>query len=395
MNKIRNQVAIVGTGFSEIGRRVSGSAAASAIEACLKATEDAGITLEQIDGISNYPNPSRLGAGNVDGLDYVSLNYLVRTLPLRNLRWNCSITQGTVTASLVEAVHAVAVGACEYALVYRAMFNPPGRFGVGDVPIATGPDEFTAPWGLSNVVMAFALAYSGYLHRYKRSREEFAPFIVSNRRNASLNPESVFQDLPITEEDYLSAEMIAHPMNILDCDMPVTGCGAVIVTTAERAADLPVTPVFVTGGVSLGINYHDRVSMYFDDFRESAGHLAAQLWRNTGLSPTDIDQPNLYDGFSWFVPLWLEAFGFCQEGTAFDFIREGHTELQGSCPVNPSGGALGMGRLHGTPQLIEGVRQLQGVCGPRQVRGAKTSLVHSGGAVTGCAAVVLSSDCSF
>jgi acetyl-CoA acetyltransferase len=101
-----------------------------------------------------------------------------------------------------------------------------------------------------------------------------------------------------------------------------------------------------------------------------------------------MENLNLYDGFSYFVPLQLEAFGFCGEGEAFDFLQDGETKIGGRFPLNTSGGALGMGRLHGTPQLIEAVRQLQGRCGERQVD-CSTSFVHTGSPQGGSGAVVL------
>jgi acetyl-CoA acetyltransferase len=383
-------VAIVGTAFSRIGRHLDASAGELAVEATKRAVEDAGLTLDDIDGISNYPNPSRINAGNVDGLDLVTLNYLARTAPLRNLRWSCSITQGTVTGSLVEAIHAVAAGACNYALVFRAMHSPAGRFGISNVQVATGDSQFTAPYGFGNTVMTFAFPYSRYLAKYGATREHLATYIVRNRRNASLNPEAVFRESPITHEDYLASPMVAEPLSVLDCDMAVDGCGAVVVTTAERARALPCIPAYVTGCTSLGVGYRHAPALILEDFMDSARTVARTLWQSSGVGPDSINQMNLYDGFSYFILLWLEAFGFCGEGEAFEFIQDEATDLGGRCPLNTSGGALGMGRLHGTPQLIEGVRQIQGRCGPRQVKDCSVTLVHAGSPLHGCGALVLS-----
>ena len=121
--------------------------------------------------------------------------------------------------------------------------------------------------------------------------------------------------------------------------------------------------------------------------------MAKVLWENSGgLSAADIDMVHTYDGFSWFVYPWLEAFGFCGEGEAYEYIQGGRIELGSRCPINTSGGALGMGRLHGAPQLIECVRQLQGRCGPRQVQGARRTLAQVGSPQHGSAAIVFSKD---
>ena len=124
-----NEVAIVGVGFSEITRRSDQTLGQLAVNACHRALDDAGLTVTDIDGISNYPNPSRPLDEPIDGVDVVGVHYLSQALGLENLRWACSITGGTVTATVADAVHALAAGACNYALVWRAMHNPAGAFG--------------------------------------------------------------------------------------------------------------------------------------------------------------------------------------------------------------------------------------------------------------------------
>jgi acetyl-CoA acetyltransferase len=270
------------------------------------------------------------------------------------------------------------------------MFSPPGAFGIADVRVATGDSQFTAPYGLSNTVMMWAVPYSRYMARYGATREHLATFIVNNRRNTNLNPEAVFYDKAIGRDDYLQSTMVADPLSMLDCDMAVDGCGAMIVTTAERARDLPGTPAYVTGCASIGVGYDNAPVLTLDSFMNSARILARTTWENSGLGPSDVDNLNLYDGFSYFPLLWLEAFGFCGEGEAFEFIQDGRTALGGTHPLNTSGGALGMGRLHGTPQLIEAVRQVQGRCGERQVEGCEVSLVQAGSPLHGSGALVLS-----
>jgi acetyl-CoA acetyltransferase len=383
-------VAIVGTGYSRVGRHLPSSVGSLAAEACLAALADAGLDVEQIDGISNYPNASRLGAGDVDGVDLVTINYMAQALRLRNLRWSCSISQGTLTASIVEAVNAVKAGACNYALVYRAMYNPPGKFGIGNIQVARGNDEFTAPWGLSTYVMMNAMIYSAYLAQYGRARNDLTGFIVANRANASKNEDAVFYRKPIVANDYVNCDIVSEPLGLLDCDMPVDGCGAVLVTSADRAKALRNVPVYVVGSAVGGVRVRNGPRFYYDYFMENSRHLAKNLWRDAGLSASDMDQANIYDGFSYFVPASLEAFGFCGEGEGIDFANEAAPRTKGLVPINTSGGALGMGRLHGSPQLIEGVRQLQGRCGDRQVQGAEISFVQSGHPLAGSAALVLS-----
>jgi acetyl-CoA acetyltransferase len=242
--------------------------------------------------------------------------------------------------------------------------------------------------------MHFAMPYARYLRKYGTTREQMATFIVRNRENAQLNPQSVFRGQPLTREDYLDSPLIASPMNLFDCDMPVSGCGALVLTSAERARDLRRPPVFVTGYSSLGLRYTRTAVQRLEDFMESGKLLADNLWKSSGLAPDDVDQVNVYDGFSYMVMLWLEALGFCGEGEAFDYVQGDDTALGGRQPVNTNGGALAMGRLHGTPQLIEAVRQIRGECGARQVPDAEVTLAQVGSPLFGAAAIVFSKEAS-
>ena len=376
---IRNKVAVVGVGYSKVARHADVSVGALAVEACKKAVDDAGLEMEDIDGISNYPSPSRAGAGTVDGVDFVGINYIGKALNMKQLRWSCSITQGTVTTALIQAANAVATGACNYALVWRAMHNPEGQgVGMARAPYASGDSQFMMPYGAGSPIAGMAgFMYSRYMAKYGATREHMATFIVNNRKNASMNPDAVFYNQPITREDYLNTRMVAEPMSLLDCDMYVDGCGAMVVTTADRARHLRWPPAYIAG-FAQSMNYHNSPLMLLEHAMESERLLGKTLWENSGFTAKDVDQPNVYEGFSPFIYWWLESLGFCNEGEAFEYIQEGRIEFDGECPLNTAGGNLGMGRLHGTPHLIEAVLQLWGRCGPRQVKDPKVTLAVVG-----------------
>lgn len=386
----RNEVAIVGVGFSKISRRSDKTLGQLAVDACIKAVDDAGLTVADIDGISNYPNPSRPLGAPIDGVDVVGVHYLSQALGLENLRWACSITGGTVTATMVEAVHALAAGGCNYALVWRGMHNPTGAFGRVTQPEVGGTTQFSAPWGFGHNTVTFAMPYSRYMGLYGATREHLATFIVRNRANAAENPDAVFYQQPITRDDYLNARMIAEPLSILDCDMPVDGCGAIILTTADRARDLKQKPVHVSGCTALGIAPQASIALTLEDFRTSSRCLAKALWASARMTNSDIAHAQLYDGFSYFPYLWLETFGFYPEGEAYLGIQDDTTTRTGKLPLNTSGGALGMGRLHGTPQVIEAVLQIQGRAGPRQLANPSPALVQTGSPYHQCGALILS-----
>ena len=375
----RTRAAIVGTGYSSPIVRLSDKPLGClALEAAEAAARDAGISVSEIDGLSVYPNPSRLGPSFNDGVDFVSATYMARVLRLPDLRWSAQLHPGSFVGSVIEAAYAVSAGACKYALAWRAMHNPEGKFGRYEETEAFGIDQFLAPYGLTNAVMQYALQYSRYLTKYGATREHLASYVVSNRENASLTPESVFFGKPITREDYLSARLIAEPYCLLDCDMPVDVCSAVIVAHRDVALDLS-DPVHIVGSATLGLRPSVNIVTTLEDFEVAAAQLGRVLWRDAHIKPEDVDLLNTYDGFSGFIYYFLEAYGFCGRGEAFEFIQDGRIARGGRLPVNPNGGSLGMGRTHGGAQVIEGVRQLQGRCADRQVPDVKVAVVASGG----------------
>ncbi|WP_063045164.1 thiolase C-terminal domain-containing protein [Nocardia pseudovaccinii] len=380
--------AIVGTGFSDVARSSSSPLGAHVVQACLRAIDDCGLSVHDIDGVANYPNPSRPVGAIVDGIDVAGVNYVAGTLGLDNLGWACSVSQGTVIGAVGEAINAVLAGSARHVLVWRAMFNPPGRFGRVEVTTAEANNQFTHPYGLAHNVMLFALPYARYLWKFGKSRADMAAFVSKNRDYVADDPDSVFAGRALSVDEYLAARMIATPLSLYDCDMPVTGCGAVVVAAADRAVDLRHRPAFVAGHVSLGLPTRNSVIMQYEHLAESGRRLGARLWENAGLDPSDVDQANLYDGFSYYVPFWAEWLGFCAEGEGLDYLASGTSER---IPINTNGGALGRGRLHGTPQLIEAVRQLQGRA-LHQVGGARVTVANAGDPSHGAAAVVLTNE---
>jgi acetyl-CoA acetyltransferase len=223
-------------------------------------------------------------------------------------------------------------------------------------------------------------------------RNQMAAFIVNNRLNASRNPDAVFYEQPVSVDDYLSSQMIVEPFSLLDCDMPVDGAGALVLTTEDNARQARHPVAYVAGCATFAGNFGSVAATLLEDHEAAAGITARSLWTSTSLTVDDVDSANFYDGFSYFTYLYLEAFGFCGRGEAHEFIQGGRIATDGPLPLNTSGGSLGMGRLHGPPQVIESVRQLQGRCGDRQITKAETILAVTGQPHYSMGALLLSSD---
>jgi acetyl-CoA acetyltransferase len=212
-----------------------------------------------------------------------------------------------------------------------------------------------------------------YMQQYGATEEDFGNHVVTQRYHASMNDDAIFRD-PITVDDYLAARYVSKPLRILDCDYPVDSGSAVIFTTEERARDL-AQPLVLVESYALNAIRDLHFEVMSDMVHTAPVQTAKKLWEGTDLTPADVDTAQLYDGFSIIVFQWLEALGFCGEGEAAAFVREGNTRLGGSLPVNTDGGACNVGRRHGANFCIEATRQLRGgQSGERQVEGAEVAV---------------------
>jgi acetyl-CoA acetyltransferase len=192
---------------------------------------------------------------------------------------------------------------------------------------------------------------------------------------------------PLTMEDYLASRMIADPLCLFDNCLETDGALAMVLTSAERAADLDTTPAYVTGyAMGSGPQLYAMTNFYGEEFGASPNkYVAPELWRNTELGPPDIDVVQIYDAFTPQIPLFFQEFGFCEEGAAADYLAE-----EKNPPYNTSGGGLSEAYVHGFNLLVEGVRQVRGTS-TTQIDDVHHSLVTSGNVVpTG--AVVYSSE---
>jgi len=383
MSSARGKTAIVGIGYSEITRRPNKPLGLLALDACRAAIADAGVEASQVDGLATYPESPFAGAGNRDGEDVVSVMYVVNHLPLApDIRWYAQIETGMIASPIIEAVNALIAGACDYALIWRALHRPAARRGGGEgrasAPRAAGDAQFVAPYGCTSIIQWHALAWQRYMHQYGATRESLAALALNSRRNANLNPRAFFYKDPMSRDDYFNSRWIAEPMCLFDCDVPVDGCVAIIVTSAERARDLRNPPAYIAG---YGQNTAPRRTLLhyaLDDYMECGGSLARNLWKAAGIGPHEMDAAQLYDGFNPSTLYWLEAAGFCGRGEGGEFVKDGRIALAGDLPVNTFGGSLSEGRMHGMGHIAEAVRQVTGRAEQRQIAGAEVACAIDG-----------------
>lgn len=367
----RNKVAIVGYAHSKVVRRAAEPLGITAIKTAREAIADAGLTPQQIDGFAASALLPTSGAHQTqDGISMVSPAWLADHLGVDPAYAVGFQGHGQLTGSLTLAVNAVASGAADYVLFHRALHNPPvGKYNDNAMTEAAGPMQWTAPQGFFGGLPAIAMVYEEYCQRYGATREAMARVVTEARNNGAKLPWSYWHGQPITEADYLAGSQIVGPMSKLDCDIPVQGVGVFILTSAERAKNLPNKPVYISGYAN-GYPQHHRLPLHWtlDDMEEAGQTLAARLWESAGIGRDEIDLAQTYDAFSPFVYIWLEALGFCPRGEAHRFVLDGGIDVNrpGSIAALSGGGAIGNGRLHGLPQLLECYLQLADRAGERQ-----------------------------
>ena len=243
----RCKVAVSGVGFSKVTRSAEVPLAAHALTAVKEAVADSGLQLSDIDGLATYPELPATGHAEVDGISVVSVNCMMAMLKLPNLSWHIQVGTTNIGGAVQQAVNALLAGVCKYAVVWRAMHNPRGTYQNLPGAYGGGAAQFTAPYGFGGPGQGMAVAYTRWLERHNQNREKMATLAVTQRRHTQHNPHAYFYGTPLTREDYLNSRMVAYPFCLFDCDIPVQGAVAIVLTTAERARDLKPRPAYLAG----------------------------------------------------------------------------------------------------------------------------------------------------
>jgi acetyl-CoA acetyltransferase len=284
--------------------------------------------------------------------------------------------------AVLEAAAAIATGQASTVLLADAQCGQYTERAL-TAPWTRPTNEFVECWGLYTAA-EFALIAQRHMHLYGTRPEALAEVAAAIRSHGALNPEAVYYGRPCTPEDVLASRMVADPFHLLDCCMTSEGGAGMVLTTAERARDLPGEPIYVLGGASdlHGMSYvmapvYDKYGM--------VGRRAAQLaFEQSGLKPQDVDVCEFYDPFSFEIIRQFEAFGFCKEGEGGDFVMGGRVRIGGQYPVCTNGGLMAYSHA-GTAQLLQkpisAVLQLRGRWAPElTVPGARVALTTNGGA---------------
>lgn len=377
--KIKDNVAIVGMGATEFSKDSGRSELQMACEAIIEAVEDAGLKMEDIDGLVKF------------SIDYTDEMHLVSALGIPNLRYfgECGWGGGASCTTVMHAAAAVATGAADCVVCYRALNERSGRR-YGRVPgvqqVMTAPNDhysYIMPFGLAVPPSWVAMFATRYIHEFGCTPEQLGSVAVVCREHACMNPKAMFYGRPITMQDYLEARMIVEPLRLYDCCVDTDGAVAVIVTSADRAKDLRQPPAYILGATQGIATQGEMMTSYYGHRPRISGlpesfYAGQELWRVTGMSPADVDVAQFYDAFSPLIPMQLEEYGFCGVGEGAAFCEGGdRIRIGGEIPVNTSGGHLSEAYIHGMNLITEAVRQLRGTS-TAQVKDAEISLVTGG-----------------
>jgi acetyl-CoA acetyltransferase len=361
----------------EIGRLPGHSTLGLHIEAARNAVADAALTMRDIDGIATVAAPGPVQVAHALGI---------------HPDWLDGTGIGG-TSFLLHVRHAAAAIRAGYATTVLITHGESGRSRVGAPPhrmdFSSPAGQFEVPYGTSGPTTTFTIPLLRYMKDYGLTHEQLASVAVAQRQWAAKNPRAMFRDI-ITVDDVLASRMVAYPFHLLECCLVTDGGGALIVTSADRAADFPKPPVHVLG---TGEAAETPMISQMVDFTESRMFRQAgrKAFAEAGITTADVNHLMVYDAFA-HVPIYgLEALGFVGKGEAGPFIADGNTEPGGTLPLNTNGGGLSYTHtgMYGMFAIQEGVRQVRGEAAAQIDNPDISVILGNGGMFASCGVLVL------
>ncbi len=397
---LSGRTAIVGIGATDYYRRgesLPRNQIEMACEAILGALDDAGLTADDLDGLTFYSH----------GADAA---LIAQTIGIPELRFTAQTTGGGggSAGSVGLAATAIVAGQANVVASVLTLQQAHRRLGAAFAPqgstagggpygfVPTPEKDFNLPFGLVGPAQGFALLAQRHMHLYGTRREHFAEIAMSSRANAIRRPSALTSEA-LTLEEYFSARMVTDPLCLYDCCMETDGAVAVITTTGDRARDLKQHPVYIDAAAHGGYGRWGQAITWMnmpDDYFVSSGHrpIAKRVYEQAGLCADDVDVALLYDHFTPMVLMQLEDYGFCGRGEGGDFVSEGNIRWPaGRVPVNTHGGNLSEAYLIGMTHIKEAVEQLRHQA-VNQVDDAHIALVTGGPAALPTSALILRSE---
>ncbi len=371
-DQIRGSIAIVGTGLAGCGDATGFTEIEIAAQASMRAINDAGLKLSDIDGL--------ITASASDFMPSLSLaEYLGITPSFADTNM---VGGSSFVGHLLTAAMALNARVCNAVLVAYGSTQRTGlsRAGASKARSVLDPRSFEDPYNPFNPPTAYALATARHMYEFGTTREQLAEVAVAARCWAQLNPDAFSRD-PLRIRDVIEAQLVCDPLTVRDCCLVTDGAGAYVLTRSDDTSRCKSPPISVLGvGTAQS---HRQISSMPSLVRTAAVESGSRAFAMAGLSPADIDVLQLYDAFTITPILFLEDLGFCRKGEGGAFVEGGRIRPGGDLPLNTNGGGLSCVHpgMYGIFALIEAVTQLRGKAGARQCAGAEVALVHGNGGV--------------
>ena len=364
---LRGRTAIVGIGNTRRWHAPGRSPFDQLQEASVLAVEDAGLRLQDVDGLFCALSTSGLPVLNV-----------AERLGIRPRHADGTMVGGaSFIFHLQSAMSALANGLCDVALI---CYGSNQRTAGGKLASMPDPQPYEAPYQPRYPISSYALAAARHMHQYGTTREHLADVAVAARAWAQRNPDAMERG-PLTRADVLAARMVSDPLSKADCCLVTDGGAALVLTRADRARDLRRPPAYVLG-TGIGVS-HRQIAAMPDLTTTAAVESGRRAYAMAGVGPQDIQHLMLYDAFTINTLLFLEDLGFCAKGEGGPLVASGAIAPGGRLPVNTNGGGLSCNHpgMYGLFTVLEAVEQLRGSCGERQVPGVQLALAHANGGV--------------
>lgn len=369
---MKDRTAVVGIGQTPFGKGLTDSELSLACQAISAAIDDAGLEPADVDGLAMFSMEDGREAEVARNVGFGDVTFFTEV----------GYGGGAACGVVGQAAMAVATGQCTTAVAWRAR----KRAAKTSRPWSQvdrrlrGSHQWTRPFGVLRPVDEIALLTRRAMHEYGYTRDHLANVALAFRRHANRNPVATMHHKELTREQYMDARWISEPLCLFDNCLETDGALALVITSAERARDLPHPPAYIHCFAQSIPRQHQVMTNYFceDPLLGPSWVCAELLWSRSDFRPADVPVAQLYDAFSPLVPLSLEGYGFCGRGEGGEFTDDGALEWpHGRLPTNTAGGGMSEAYVHGFNLVLEGVRQIRGTS-PNQVADASCSLVTSG-----------------